>query len=333
MQTAGLLEKLYQSQPLSVGESEFLFNQIMQGQFSNEQISALLIALKIRGETPEEVQGAVNAALNNAQPFPRPNYPFADIVGTGGDGHHTINISTASAIVAASMGVKVAKHGNRSVSSKTGASDVLTALGVNINMPSEIARQALDETGICFIFAQQYHPGFRFVGAVRSALKTRTLFNILGPLINPARPSHQLLGVYSSELIPLYAQLALSLGQKHSFVVHGAGLDEVALHGSTQVAEIKEGKIEYYTLTPQDFGLPTQKIEDLCGGEPTENAHILTEILQGRGKPAHNNAIAANTALLLRLFGHDNLKQNVQDVLNQLASGKAFATLQKLTTY
>ena len=333
MQHNPLLEQLYSGHSLSTSESTALFNAVIQGELSNEQIAAMLIALKVRGANTEEITGAVAASLQNAKVFPRPYYPFADIVGTGGDGQNTINISTASAIVAASMGAKVAKHGNRSVSSKSGASDVLTALGVNVNVTPEQARQALDEIGVCFLFAQQYHSGFRHVAPVRAALKTRTIFNILGPLINPARPTYHLLGVYAPELVKTYAETAVALEHQHSFVVHGSGLDEVALHGETQVAEIKNGKIEYFTLTPEDFGLKAQSLESLRGGEPQENAQMLTALLQGKGKAEHANAVAANTALLLKLFGHNDLKQNVQNVLTHLASGKAFETLQKLTTY
>ena len=333
MQHNQLLEQLYSGHSLSTSESTALFNAVIQGELSNEQIAAMLIALKVRGANTEEITGAVAASLQNAKAFPHPNYAFADIVGTGGDGQNTINISTASAFVAASMGAKVAKHGNRSVSSKSGASDVLTALGVNVNVTPEQARQALDEIGVCFLFAQQYHSGFRHVAPVRAALKTRTIFNILGPLINPARPTYHLLGVYAPELVKTYAETAVALEHQHSFVVHGSGLDEVALHGETQVAEIKNGKIEYFTLTPEDFGLKAQSLESLRGGEPQENAQMLTALLQGKGKAEHANAVAANTALLLKLFGHDDLKQNVQNVLAHLASGKAFETLQKLTTY
>lgn len=333
MKTDQLLEQLYNDNHISTAESTALFNAVIQGELSNEQIAAMLIALKVRGATIDEISGAVEASLKNAKPFPRPDYPFADIVGTGGDGQNTINISTASCITAAAMGAKVAKHGNRSVSSKSGASDVLTALGVNVNISPETARRALDEIGVCFLFAQQYHSGFRHVAPVRAALKTRTIFNILGPLINPARPNYSLLGVYAPELVKTYAETAVALGHEHTFVVHGSGLDEVALHGETQVAEVKNGKIHYFTLTPEDFGLKTQSLESLHGGEPQENAQMLTALLQGKGKPEHANAVAANTALLLKLFGHDDLKQNTQNVLETLASGKGFETLQKLSKY
>ncbi|MDG6894088.1 anthranilate phosphoribosyltransferase [Volucribacter amazonae] len=333
MQTEHILNKLFDQQSLTLQESEQLFQQIIQGNLLPEQLAAALIALKIKGESVEEISGAVTASLQAAQPFPRPDYPFADIVGTGGDGANTINISTASAIVAASMGIKVAKHGNRSVSSKTGSSDLLTALGVNISIDAQTARQALDEINLCFLFAQQYHLGFKHAVAVRQALKTRTIFNILGPLINPARPKQQLLGVYTAKLIPTYAETAVKLGHQHSIVVHGCGLDEVAIHGKTEVAEISQGNIEYYSLSPQDFGFRPQPLESLQGGEPQQNAEMITNLLQGNGKPAHQQAVAMNTALLLKLFGQPDIKQNAEQVMAHLATGKAFETLTRLTQY
>lgn len=328
-----LLEKIYQNRPLDQDESRFFFDQIMQGQLSNEQLAGALIGLKVRGETIDEISGAVQAILANATPFPSPDYPFADIVGTGGDGYHTINISTTSAIVAATMGYKIAKHGSRSVSSKTGASDLLSALGVNVSISPETARQALDEVGLCFIFAPQYHTGFKYAAPVRQALKTRTLFNILGPLVNPARAKRQLLGVYSEELLPIYAQVAQTLGYEHTLVVYGSGLDEVAVHAETQVAEIEQGEIRYFTLQPEDFGIQRYKIEDLKGGEPAENAKKILAVLQGKGEPAHIDAVAVNTAMLMRTFGERDLKANVEKVKAVLQSGKAFETLQKLAEY
>ncbi|AWX13312.1 anthranilate phosphoribosyltransferase [Mergibacter septicus] len=333
MQTQVLLNKLFDQQTLTQSESEVLFSRIVQGELDPVQFTAALIAMKMRGETIEEISGAVSALQQYAQPFAIPEYIFADIVGTGGDGADTINISTASAIVAATMGAKIAKHGNRSVSSKSGSSDVLAALGVNINMTAENARQALDQIGICFLFAQQYHLGFKHAMPVRNTLKTRTIFNILGPLINPAKPKHQLLGVYTPQLLKPYAETALALGHQHTIVVHGSGLDEVALHGVTEVAEVRQGKIEYYQLTPADFGLPSHCSEELKGGDASENARMLLDIFQGKGKVAHNHAVAANTALLLRLFGQEDLKHNVENVLVTLNRGQAFACLQQLQRY
>ncbi|WKS96280.1 anthranilate phosphoribosyltransferase [Gallibacterium anatis] len=333
METQQILEQLFNGTSLSREQSKQLFSAIVQGELSNEQLAGALIALKLKGETVDEISGAVTALQAAAEPFPTPDYVFADIVGTGGDGANTINISTASAIIAASMGAKVAKHGNRSVSSKTGSSDVLAALGARLDLDATTARKALEEIGICFLFAPQYHRGFKHAVPVRQALKTRTIFNILGPLINPAKPKHQLLGVYDEKLLQPYAETALTLGHQHSIVVHGAGLDEVALHAETQVAEIYQGKIERYTLTAEDFGLKPQPLDAIRGGEPEQNAQYIRALLQGKGEPAHVNAVAANTALLLRLFGYQDLKQTTQQVLEQIASGNAYKTLEKLSQY
>ena len=333
MQFEQILSELFDNKALTREQAATLFGAIVKGELSGEQLAGALIALKLRGETVDEISGAVTALQQAAEPFPTPSYPFADIVGTGGDGANTINISTTSAIVGASLGLKIAKHGNRSVSSKTGASDLLTSLGVNISMSPEAARKALDEIGLCFIFAQKYHLGFKHAVPVRQALKTRTIFNILGPLINPAKPKHQLLGVYSPELIEVYAETVAQLGHEHTIIVHGSGLDEVAIHGATEVAEVRNGEIERYTLTPQDFGFQVKPLESLRGGEPTENAQMITTLLQGKGKAEHNQAVAMNTALLLKLFGQEDIKQNAQRVLDVIAQGKPFETLQKLTTY
>ncbi|MEG9498494.1 anthranilate phosphoribosyltransferase [Mannheimia indoligenes] len=328
-----LLDKLFANQALSQAESHAFFNEVVKGNLSNEQLAAALIALKLRGETVEEIAGAATAALENANPFPTPDYPFADIVGTGGDGHNTINISTTAALVAATMGYKIAKHGNRSVSSKSGASDVLTQLGINVGVTPQTARRALDEAGICFLFAPTYHSGFKYAAPVRQALKTRTIFNILGPLVNPAHAKRQLLGVYSPELIKVYAETVKTLGCEHTIVVHGSGLDEVAVHGETLVAEIQNGQIDYYTLTPEDFGISRHSLEELKGGEPAENAEKITTILQGKGEAAHIDAVAANVALLMKLFGENDIKMNVLKVKALLASSKALETLRKLATY
>lgn len=184
----GILENLYQARAMTQEESQTLFSAIVKGELEPAQLAAALISMKVRGEQPAEIAGAAQALLADAQPFPRPDYPFADIVGTGGDGTNSINISTASAFVAACCGMRIAKHGNRSVSSRSGSSDLLAAFGIDLNMPAEKSRAALDELGVCFLFAPQYHTGFRHAMPVRKALKTRTLFNVLGPLINPARP-------------------------------------------------------------------------------------------------------------------------------------------------
>ncbi len=325
-----IINKLYEQQALTQSESQELFDHIIRGEMDPILMSAVLTALKIKGETPDEIAGAAKALLANANPFPRPDYDFADIVGTGGDGSNTINISTTSAFVAAACGVKVAKHGNRGVSSKSGSSDLLDSFGIDLAMSADNTRKALDDLGVAFLFAPQYHGGVRHAMPVRQTMKTRTIFNILGPLINPARPNIELMGVYSLDLVRPIAETMLQMGLKRAAVVHGSGLDEVAVHGETHVAEIKDGRIVEYTLTPQDFGLETYPLEAIKGGEPDENRAIITDILTGKGTPAQIAAVAVNVGLLLRLFGREDLKANAAQAIEVMNSGKAFELVQQL---
>lgn len=325
-----ILNKLYQGQPLEQTESETLFSQIIQGKLEPTKLATAIISMKVRGETPQEIAGAAKALLSHADPFTTPDYDFADIVGTGGDGSNSINISTASTFVAAALGFKVAKHGNRGVSSKSGSSDVLAALGIKLNMSADIARQALDDLGVCFLFAQQYHSGFRHAAPIRQQLKTRTIFNILGPLINPAKPKRILLGVYHRDLLEPIAQTLCMLGYQHAIVVHGSGMDEVAIHGTSNVAEVIDGNITYYDVSPQDFGLPTYTLKDIEGGTPEQNRDSLTDILRGRGKPAHEAAIAVNVAMLMKLFDHNDLPANAAQAIAMMRSGKPYQLLAAL---
>ncbi|CAK9885124.1 MAG: Bifunctional protein TrpGD [Candidatus Erwinia impunctatus] len=319
-----VLEKLYQAEALTQDESHLLFSAIITGQLEPTKLAAALMAMKVRGEQPAEIAGAATALLEDARPFPRPDYLFADIVGTGGDGSNSINISTASALVASACGLKVAKHGNRSVSSKSGSSDLLAAFGINLDMSPADARQALDDLNVCFLFAPQYHSGFRHAMPVRQQLKTRTLFNVLGPLINPARPPLAVIGVYSPELVSPVAQTLKMLGYQRAAVVHGGGMDEIAVHSPTEVAELRDGKITHYQLTPEDFGLEFHPQESLAGGTPEENRDILTRLLQGHGEKAHEDAVAINVAMLLKMFGHEDLRENARQALDVIHSGKAY---------
>ncbi|WP_119468875.1 anthranilate phosphoribosyltransferase [Vibrio cholerae] len=328
MQT--IINKLYEQQGLTQAESQQLFDQIIRGEMDPVLMAAVLTALKIKGETPDEIAGAAKALLANANPFPRPDYDFADIVGTGGDGSNTINISTTAAFVAAACGVKVAKHGNRGVSSKSGSSDLLSSFGINLAMSAQDSRQALDDLGGAFLFAPQYHGGVRHAMPVRQTMKTRTIFNILGPLINPARPNIELMGVYSKDLVRPIAQTMLQMGLKRAAVVHGSGLDEVAIHGETQVAEIRQGELIEYTLTPEDFGVSRYPLDAIRGGEPEENRAIITQILTGNGTAAQMAAVAVNVALLLRLFGQEDLKANTQQAIAVMKSGQAYGLVQQL---
>jgi anthranilate phosphoribosyltransferase len=325
-----IIDKLYQQQSLSQKESESLFDTIIKGDLDPILMSAALTALKIKGETPDEIAGAAKALLANAAPFPRPDYDFADIVGTGGDGANTINISTTAAFVAAACGLKVAKHGNRGVSSKSGSSDLLDSFGINLAMSAEDTRKAVDDIGVAFLFAPQYHGGVKHAMPVRQTMKTRTIFNILGPLINPARPNIELMGVYSEELVAPIAETMLQMDMKRAAVVHGSGLDEVAIHGSTTVAEINDGKITHYTLAPADFGLESYPLEAIKGGTPEENRTIITDMLTGKGTPAQLGAVAVNVALLMKLFGHEDLKANAALAIEAMNSGKAYQLVQAL---
>lgn len=316
-----VLEQLYQGNDLTLAQSQQFFDQIVKGQLDPIVLSSFLTALKIKGETPTEIAGAAQALLENAAPFPTPDYEFADIVGTGGDGYNTINISTTAAFVTASLGIKIAKHGNRSVSSKSGSSDLLAAMGINIEMSPQTARQCLDDLNLCFLFAPQYHAGIRHAMPVRKALKTRTIFNVLGPLINPAHPTMEIMGVYDRSLLKPIAETFQQMGMKKVMVVYGAGLDEVAIHGPTDIAHVNENSIDYYQLTPEDFGITQADINDLKGGTPEQNRTITEQLLQGVGSFAHLNAVAANAALLLLLAGKtDNIATGLQMAIDEMKS-------------
>ncbi len=328
------INNTFNGQNSTKAESLAFFNLVVQGQTDPLMLSAMLAGLKVKGETPEEIAGAAQAMRDNALAFDRPDYLIADSCGTGGDGADTINISTTAAIVAAACGLKMTKHGNRSVSSKSGSSDLLEGLGINLTPTPEQARKCLDEAGICFFFAPQYHAGVKYAMPVRQALKTRTIFNILGPLANPAAPDIQLLGVYTPDLLKPVAETLKSLNIKRAMVVHGSGLDEIAIHGKTQVAEVIEGEIKEYELTPADFGVEDAALIDIKGGTPEENKTICLEMLSGKGKSAHLNAVAINVSALLVMAGlADNLTQGAKMALEAMQSGQAQKTLDLFVEY
>ncbi len=325
------LELLVNGQSLSQAKSQDFFTKVMSGDIPEALLGSVLTALKIKGETPEEIAGAAIAVRDFATEFPTQPYNVADCVGTGGDGANTINISTTSAILAAACGLKIAKHGNRSVSSMSGSADLLEAFGVNLTMSPETASQCIEQANICFLFAPAYHPGFKYAGPVRKAMGIRTLFNTLGPLVNPAAPSIMLLGVYTPALLTTIAQSILLTGVERAFVAHGSGLDEIAIHGDTKVIELRNGKLIERTIAPEDFGLKRYALEDIKGGTPQENAEFSQAILAGNGLPAHNAAVIINTAALLYLHGKaDSLKTAADIAKNTLASGKALQTLNTL---
>tara|TARA_R110000737_G_scaffold349072_1_gene384398 strand:- start:64 stop:1167 length:1104 start_codon:yes stop_codon:yes gene_type:complete len=330
------LTSLVDGDSLTQQQSHDVFEQVITGHVAPERLAAILTALKMKGETPAEIAGAATAIRANATAFPSQSNPVADCVGTGGDGANTINISTTAAILAAACGLKMAKHGNRSVSSMSGSADLLEALGVNLTMSPEVASQCLAQANICFLYAPAYHTGFKHAAPVRKAMAIRTLFNILGPLVNPAKPDVMLLGVYLPELITPIAQALLLTGVKRAWVVHGSGLDEIALHGKTQVTEISHGELIEKEVSPADFGLKNYTLEDIKGGTPVENAEFIRAILAGQGKAAHNSAVIINCAALLYLHREqlntkaDTLLLAAQYAAKVLASGAATKTLADL---
>lgn len=326
-----LVQQVLNNKSLSRAQSEQFFGAVVRGEVEPVLLTALLVALKVRGETADEITGAASALLAAATPFPASVSGAIDCCGTGGDGSNTINISTTAAIVAASMGLPVAKHGNRSVSSRSGSADLLEQLGVNIQLSPAQAANTLKGSSCSFLFAPLYHSGIKHAMPVRTALKSRTLFNLLGPLINPARPDFQLLGVYDPALCRLMAEALQQLGTKAAWVVHGSGCDEIALHGNTYVCQLKDGELTEFTLSPADFGVELQPLASLAGGEPAENAAATLAILDGSAPAAHLHAVAINVAAMLKIAGLGaDLKVNTRAVLEQLQSGKALSTLAKL---
>ena len=293
--------KIVNKEDLSFDEAYTVMNEIMNGETTPTQNAAFLAALSTKSakaETTGEIAGCAKAMREHATPVDT-DFDLFEIVGTGGDNAGSFNISTTSAIVAAAGGMKVSKHGNRAASSKCGTADCLEALGVNIDEDPDKCRELLEKVGICFFFAQKYHNSMKYVGAIRKELGFRTVFNILGPLTNPAHPKRQLLGVYDEYLIEPLAKVLMELGVKRGMVVYGTDkLDEISLSAPTKVCEIKDGSLHTYEIKPEDFGLFRCKKEDLAGGDPKENAAITLSILKGE-KGAKRDAVLLNAGAAL----------------------------------
>jgi anthranilate phosphoribosyltransferase len=301
-----------------------VFTALVAGAFDDGQIAGLLTALKLKGETSQELIGAARALRAAALPFRRPDYEFADCCGTGGDGSGSINVSTAVAFTAAAVGLPVAKHGNRSFSSRCGSADVLEALGARLETGPEHSREILDELNICFLFAPLYHPGLEHAGPARRALKVRTIMNLIGPCLNPAGPSVQLLGVADPKLLRPIAKTLDALGVNQALVVHGSGLDEVALHGPTMAMWLSGGSIEPTILAPEDAGLARAPITAIEGGDVDQNAQRLANLLRGNGNDAEMSLVALNAGALLMTAGRaDSLREGVHQAADVLASGAA----------
>lgn len=328
--------KLYQGSSLSETESRDVFAEIFKGKLNEAQLSSLITALKIKGENQDEIAGAALAMLDAAEKFPRPQIKIGEIVGTGGDCLNTINISTLSAIIASCLGLYIAKHGNRAVSSKTGASDLLKALGYNLNLTPDSSASLLLKEGFAFMFAQTYHKAMKFAAPVRQSLQTRTIFNLLGPLTNPAHPDYELLGVYDKELLPLMAKTLYKTGIKRALCVNGNGMDEIAPFGITHYAELKEdGTVITGFMTKETFGISKEFCQDdLKGGTPEDNAAIALNILQGKGTAAQNAAIGVNTSALLYLAGRvSSFKEGYDLAISAIKSGMGIKKLYSLRSF
>ena len=294
--------KLIDGVDLTRPEMAAVMNEVADGSATPAQIGAFLATLRVKGETVEEISGAAEVMRARAQRIHVRRDVFVDTCGTGGDGRHTFNISTAAALGVAGAGVTVAKHGNRSVSSRCGSADVLAALGVNVEAPREAVERCLEEVGIGFLFAPLLHPAFKTAAGVRRELGVRTVFNLLGPLANPAGALYQVMGVYDPKFVPLLGRVLCALGSTHAFVVHGDGYDEITVTGRTVVSEVKDGKVADYEITPEELGLGHWGPGDLAGGEATDNARILKDVLAG-SKGAPRDAVLANAAAALLAVG------------------------------
>jgi len=321
------LQRLLAGEPLAEGEMYGLISTIVAGQSPEEEIEAILLACNRRQPTPEELAGAARALLFAALPFPCQE-ACADSCGTGGDGAGSLNISTAAALVAAAAGLSVAKHGNRSVSSRSGSADVLEQLGFRIDAPLDAAQRCLQDTGFCFLFAPLYHSGVRHAMPARRRLGVRTLFNLLGPLVNPARPAYHLLGVAEPVLVPLLAETCARLGTRRALVVHGSGMDELAIHGPSRGLLLENDRLSPFTCSPADCGLSLYDRQALAGGDPRSNAEELEALLQGRGRRAYRDAVALNAGALLWLAGlAEDLPVGVARAGQLIDAGSAFPIL------
>ncbi|WMS87400.1 anthranilate phosphoribosyltransferase [Pleionea litopenaei] len=326
-----ILESLYQGDHLDRQQTEKLITRIVQGQLTEIEISALLVALKFKGESSDEIAGAASALRASATPFPQVQGTVVDTCGTGGDGLGTINISTIVGLVAAECGVKVAKHGNRSVSSKSGSSDVLQRFGVKLDVTPDVAARCLEQENFCFLFAPLYHPGVKHVMPVRTALKTRTLFNLIGPLANPAAPNVQLMGVYDPKLLVTMAKALQQLGCQKAMVVNGGGLDEIALHCPTNVAFLNNGEITEEVITPEQAGLEQAPLSRLQIDDPEAIAAALLCVVKGVGQREHNDVVALNTAAVLLLADKvANLAEGVKVAQEAILSGRVAQRLARI---
>ncbi len=327
--------KIVNKEDLTYEEARDTMLEIMKGETTPTQNAAFLAALSTKStkaETIDEISGCAYAMRSLATPVPHPDMEVLEIVGTGGDGAHSFNISTTTAMVVAAAGVKVAKHGNRAASSLSGTADCLEALGINIQQDPELCRKLLKEAGFCFMFAQKYHAAMKYVGPIRKELGFRTVFNILGPLTNPAKPEMFLLGVYDEYLVEPVAKVLSSLGVKRALVVYGQDrMDEVSVSAPTTVCELKDGYYRSFVIKPEDFGLARGTKDEIVGGSPAENAEITRGILNGTITGTRRNIVLMNAGCALYAGkAADSIEDGVKLAAELIDSGKALETLNKV---
>lgn len=326
------ISKLVAGEHLTRIESESVMTQIMSGEATGAQIGGFAIALRMKGETKDEIAGLAQVMRNFSNHVPSSQRGLLDTCGTGGSGLSKFNISTASSLIAAAAGISVAKHGNRAMSGKSGSADVLEALGVNINVSPLQAKQCLDEVGICFMFAQLYHPSLKHAAGPRKEIGTRTIFNMLGPLTNPAGADRQLLGLYDATKTEVIAEVLQELHIERALVVSSHdGLDEISISAPTKVSELKDGKVTTYTITPEELGLSTYPLSDVLGGEPAQNAIIIKEIFQGTRRDGYRDIVLANAGACIYLGGFATTHaEGVKIAAEVIDSGKAAQKLEQL---
>ncbi len=329
------ITQLLEKKTLSQKEAYAAMKEIMDGQATPSQIAGFLIALRAKGETVDEIAGCALAMRDAARPLSIKGKVIVDNCGTGGDGRHSLNVSTAAAFVVAGAGYTVAKHGNRAISSKCGSADVLEALGVKVDAPVAIVEQCINDNGLGFMFAPAFHPAMKYAMPTRKELGVRTVFNLLGPLTNPARANVQLIGVYAPELTNVMAEVMGQMGHTAGLVVHSHGWDEITLEGPTHVSELFKKKVTNYKLTNKDFGLPKVPTKELAGGDAAENADMITKILEGLDHPARH-VIVANAAALIWIADRATsnpkatLKDAVKKATTSITSGAALKKLKGL---
>ena len=323
------IQNLLNGKDLSLEMTKAVMDEIMSGNATNAQIASFITAMRMKGETIDEIT-ACAMVMRQCGSKLKHDGDVLDIVGTGGDQAYTFNISTVSSFVISAAGVPVAKHGNRSVSSKCGSADVLEALGVKIDIPVSKSEKILKEIGLCFMFATNYHPSMKYAAPVRKELGVRTIFNILGPLANPANANFQLLGVYDENLVETLARVLSNLGVKKAMVVHGHdGLDEISLTASSTVCEVNNGHLNSFFLDPRQFGFEYCKPEDLTGGSPQENAEIAKRILNGEKGPKRDIVLLNSAVCLYMFYNNITLRECVRLAADIIDSGRAMEQLKK----